>query len=48
MSYQAPVKDMLFNIQHLAGLETLTRSQSPPSPTSAWIPPPPCWRSAPS
>ena len=24
MSYQAPVKDMLFNIQHLAGLETLT------------------------
>ncbi|MBV8033542.1 acyl-CoA dehydrogenase [Roseateles sp.] len=25
MSYQAPVKDMLFNIQHLAGLETLTR-----------------------
>lgn len=28
MSYQAPVKDMLFNIQHLAGLETL-RSQVP-------------------
>ncbi|MDG0853480.1 acyl-CoA dehydrogenase [Roseateles puraquae] len=25
MSYQAPVKDMLFNIQHLAGLETLTQ-----------------------
>ncbi|RZJ07805.1 MAG: acyl-CoA dehydrogenase [Rubrivivax sp.] len=25
MSYQAPVKDMLFNIQHLAGLETLAR-----------------------
>ncbi|KQY88696.1 acyl-CoA dehydrogenase [Pelomonas sp. Root1444] len=24
MSYRAPVKDMLFNIQHLAGLETLT------------------------
>ncbi|NCT81945.1 MAG: acyl-CoA dehydrogenase [Comamonadaceae bacterium] len=24
MSYQAPVKDMLFNLQHLAGLETLT------------------------
>ena len=24
MSYQAPVKDMLFNIQHLAGLQTLT------------------------
>jgi alkylation response protein AidB-like acyl-CoA dehydrogenase len=24
MSYQAPVKDMLFNIQHLAGLEALT------------------------
>ncbi|HEY9108395.1 MAG TPA: acyl-CoA dehydrogenase [Roseateles sp.] len=28
MSYVAPVKDMLFNIQHLAGLETLT-SQVP-------------------
>ena len=28
MSYQAPVKDMLFNIQYLAGLETLT-SQIP-------------------
>ncbi len=28
MSYQAPVKDLLFNIQHLAGLETLT-SQVP-------------------
>ncbi|MBI3348230.1 MAG: acyl-CoA dehydrogenase [Burkholderiales bacterium] len=26
MSYQAPVKDMLFNIQHLAGLETLTEA----------------------
>ncbi|MFG6440904.1 acyl-CoA dehydrogenase [Roseateles sp. LKC17W] len=25
MSYQAPVKDMLFNIQHLAGLDTLTQ-----------------------
>lgn len=25
MSYLAPVKDMLFNIQHLAGLETLTQ-----------------------
>lgn len=25
MSYQAPLKDMLFNIQHLAGLETLTQ-----------------------
>lgn len=25
MSYQAPVKDMLFNIQHLAGLESLTQ-----------------------
>jgi alkylation response protein AidB-like acyl-CoA dehydrogenase len=25
MSYRAPVKDMLFNIQHLAGLETLTQ-----------------------
>ncbi|WP_457393493.1 acyl-CoA dehydrogenase [Roseateles sp. P5_E1] len=25
MSYRAPVKDMLFNIQHLAGLETLTK-----------------------
>jgi 3-(methylthio)propanoyl-CoA dehydrogenase len=25
MSYQAPVKDMLFNIQHLAGLETLAQ-----------------------
>ncbi|RYF96598.1 MAG: acyl-CoA dehydrogenase, partial [Caulobacteraceae bacterium] len=25
MSYHAPVKDMLFNIQHLAGLETLTQ-----------------------
>ncbi|MFG6487131.1 acyl-CoA dehydrogenase [Roseateles sp. BYS78W] len=25
MSYQAPVKDMLFNLQHLAGLETLTQ-----------------------
>ena len=24
MSYQAPVKDMLFNLQHLAGLQTLT------------------------
>ncbi|MFG6414827.1 acyl-CoA dehydrogenase [Roseateles sp. DC23W] len=24
MSYQAPVKDMLFNIQHLAGLDALT------------------------
>jgi len=24
MSYRAPVKDMLFNIQHLAGLESLT------------------------
>ncbi|MFG6455364.1 acyl-CoA dehydrogenase [Roseateles sp. BYS96W] len=28
MSYQAPVKDMLFNLQHLAGLEHLT-SQVP-------------------
>ncbi len=28
MSYRAPVKDMLFNIQHLAGLETLA-SQVP-------------------
>ena len=28
MSYQAPVKDMLFNLQHLAGLETLV-SQVP-------------------
>jgi hypothetical protein len=25
MSYRAPVKDMLFNLQHLAGLETLTQ-----------------------
>jgi len=25
MSYQAPVKDMLFNLQHLAGLESLTQ-----------------------
>ena len=25
MTYQAPVKDMLFNMQHLAGLETLTQ-----------------------
>ena len=25
MSYRAPVKDMLFNIQHLAGLENLTQ-----------------------
>ncbi|MDR7331452.1 acyl-CoA dehydrogenase [Roseateles asaccharophilus] len=25
MSYQAPVKDMLFNIQHLAGLDSLTQ-----------------------
>ncbi|WP_457325334.1 acyl-CoA dehydrogenase N-terminal domain-containing protein, partial [Roseateles sp. P5_E11] len=25
MSYRAPIKDMLFNIQHLAGLETLTK-----------------------
>lgn len=25
MSYQAPVKDMLFNIQHLAGLDNLTQ-----------------------
>ncbi|MEO6279172.1 acyl-CoA dehydrogenase [Roseateles sp.] len=25
MSYQAPIKDMLFNLQHLAGLETLTQ-----------------------
>ena len=25
MTYRAPVKDMLFNIQHLAGLETLTQ-----------------------
>ena len=24
MSYRAPVKDMMFNLQHLAGLETLT------------------------
>ncbi len=28
MSYKAPVKDMMFNIQHLAGLETLTQIEA--------------------
>ncbi|MDI9333597.1 MAG: acyl-CoA dehydrogenase C-terminal domain-containing protein [Cytophagales bacterium] len=28
MSYQAPVKDMMFNIQHLAGLEQLTQIEA--------------------
>jgi 3-(methylthio)propanoyl-CoA dehydrogenase len=28
MSYQAPVKDMMFNIQHLAGLEQLTEIEA--------------------
>ncbi len=28
MSYKAPVKDMMFNIQHLAGLESLTQMKA--------------------
>ena len=28
MSYKAPIKDMMFNIQHLAGLEQLTQIEA--------------------
>jgi Acyl-CoA dehydrogenase N terminal len=42
MSYKAPVKDMMFNIQHLAGLEQLTHIEAFADSTQRK----PCLRSA--
>ena len=46
MSYVAPLKDMLFCMQELAGLEEVAKL--PASRTRAWIPRRPCSMNAPS
>jgi hypothetical protein len=46
MSYTAPVKDMLFNIEHLANIEQV--AQIPGFEDAGLDTPQPCWKSAPS
>jgi hypothetical protein len=46
MSYTAPVKDMLFNIEHLARIDEIAKL--PASRTPAWRRRRPCWRNAPA
>ena len=46
MSYTAPLKDMLFNIEHLARINQV--AALPGFETRVWKPRRLCWRSAPS
>ena len=44
MSYVAPVKDLMFNLQHLAGLEQVARL--PGLKTLGWRRRRRCWKNA--